>query len=137
MEILLVGLWFLFAVVPAILAYQKGRNAVGWFVLALVISPLLALLFVAVLPNLYERRERASRVPCPFCKELIKRDAVRCPHCRSDLAVAPPLTTRPTRTTPTLARRLGAALGRRRARRDRDDDDDDEGPLSFRGGRGR
>jgi hypothetical protein len=120
MEVL-AGLWFLFAAVPAILAYQKGRSAVGWFVLALVISPLLALLFVAVLPNLYERRERASRTPCPFCKELIKRDAVRCPHCRSDLAAEPPTAVRrPTRTTPTLARRLGAALGRRRARRDRD-----------------
>jgi Na+/melibiose symporter-like transporter len=120
MEVLVV-LWVLFAFVPAILAYQKGRNALGWFMLALVLSPLLALLFVAVLPNLYERRERASRVPCPFCKELIKRDTVRCPHCRSDLAVEPPATTRrPTRTTPTLARRLGAALGRRHARRDRE-----------------
>jgi hypothetical protein len=116
MEVL-AGLWLLFAVVPAILASQKGRSAVGWFVLALVISPLLALLFVAVLPNLHQRRERTSRVPCPFCKELIKRDAVRCPQCRSDLAVDPPPTARRPRTTPTLARRLGAAWGRRARRR--------------------
>lgn len=31
---------------------------------------------------------RANRKRCPYCKELIYRDATVCPHCQSDIAGA-------------------------------------------------
>ncbi len=58
------GLWLLFAAVPAILASQKGRSAVGWFVLALVISPLLAARRGAV-PPVPQRPGRRSPARTP------------------------------------------------------------------------
>ncbi len=106
--------WFVFAFAPAILASRKGRSAVGWFLLALLISPVLTLIFVAVLPDLNQQKDLAGRVPCPFCKELIKREAVRCPHCRSDIKVERPAADehQPTAGQRSVARRLGIAVGK-------------------------
>jgi hypothetical protein len=44
--------WLIFAVVPAIAASARGRSAIGWFILSVAISPLIALILVLVLPNL-------------------------------------------------------------------------------------
>jgi hypothetical protein len=77
--------WLLLSPAPAILAHRKGHSAVFWFLLALLLSPLLALIFAAVMPDRMKAKEMADRYPCPHCKELIKQDASKCPHCRSDL----------------------------------------------------
>jgi hypothetical protein len=42
-------LWFAFAVVVGVAASARGRNGAGWFILALFISPLIALLLVLVM----------------------------------------------------------------------------------------
>lgn len=42
-------LWFVFAVVVGVAASARGRNGAGWFVLALIISPLVALPLVLVM----------------------------------------------------------------------------------------
>lgn len=44
--------WLGFAVVVAVAANTRGRNAFGWFCLAVIISPLLAGLLVLALPSL-------------------------------------------------------------------------------------
>jgi hypothetical protein len=31
----------------------------------------------------------SAEVPCPFCAEQIKREAVKCQHCGSDIPAAP------------------------------------------------
>jgi phosphotransferase system glucose/maltose/N-acetylglucosamine-specific IIC component len=51
-------LWFAFAVVVGVAASARGRNGVGWFVLALIISPLIALLLVLVM-----RRPESEAAP--------------------------------------------------------------------------
>src|ERR1700761_8182145 len=52
--------WFVGAIAVAGAAYDRGRNAFGWFLIAvLVLSPLFSLLFLAVLPDL--RRERIEQ----------------------------------------------------------------------------
>jgi len=74
MEMIII--WILMGIICAIIAQQKKRNAIGWFFLGagFAIISLIVLLF---LPTLEET------MPCPFCKEPIKKDATICKHCNS------------------------------------------------------
>jgi len=67
------------AIVVGIAASVRGRNGVGWFFLAVAITPLIAGLLVLVLPDANYSRK------CPFCAELVRREAVVCKHCGRDL----------------------------------------------------
>ena len=69
--------WLFFAFLVGLLASSKGRSFLGWTLLALVISPLLAGLFVLVLGT--GRR-------CPFCRAGVPKDATVCQHCSRNLA---------------------------------------------------
>src|SRR5882724_9764189 len=81
--------WLLCAVVVAFLAHRKGRDAVRWFFIAVLISPLIAFIILLIAPDLQKEREKveaaALRAPCPFCSEPIMKTARICPHCRSDV----------------------------------------------------
>jgi hypothetical protein len=44
--------WLVFAFLVGIAASSRGRSGAGWFILAVIISPLIAILFVLALPNL-------------------------------------------------------------------------------------
>ena len=35
-----------------------------------------------------EKKLEKHLIPCPFCKELIQKDAIKCKHCGSDLEPA-------------------------------------------------
>jgi hypothetical protein len=48
--------WLLFALVVAVAAESRGRFGLGWFFLAVLLSPLIGLILVLVLPN--SRHER-------------------------------------------------------------------------------
>ena len=77
-------LWFVFAGLVAFLAASRGRSGFGWFLLAAVISPLLAALLLMVLKNLAVNPGEptpATHVKCPDCRELILKDARVCKHC--------------------------------------------------------
>lgn len=52
---LIVIIWLVLALVIGFAAGQRGRSGVGWFFLAVVLSPLIAGLLVAVLPDLHVR----------------------------------------------------------------------------------
>ena len=58
--------WGGFAIAVAVAANTRGRNAAGWFFLALLISPLLAGLIVLALPSLVASGLSANR---PFAPE--------------------------------------------------------------------
>ena len=67
----------------AVAASSRGRFGFGWFLLAVIISPLIALLLVLVLPNKREARQRSAEYAavirgskkCPMCAELVRKEA--------------------------------------------------------------
>jgi hypothetical protein len=76
--------WVLFAIAVGMLAAKRGRSGGGWFLLSLLITPLLGLIFVLVSKDL--NKNDSIRVACPKCSEKVLIAATICPHCKSDLA---------------------------------------------------
>ena len=75
---ILVGI--VFAVVAAVIARTKGRNAVGWFIAGLFIGPFA--LVGAILPP---KPNEGQFLRCPACYEVIRAEATLCRHCNSRL----------------------------------------------------
>lgn len=84
----LVMIWFVGAIVIGVGASSRGRSGFGWFLLSLLISPLLSLILLAVTPNLAEKAAAEAlrpnfdtHVKCPDCAELVLKEAKVCKHC--------------------------------------------------------
>jgi hypothetical protein len=58
--------WFAFAIVVGVAASSRGRNGFGWFILAVLISPLIGLLLVLVMPNRRLELLSDGKPPQPF-----------------------------------------------------------------------
>lgn len=74
-----IGLAFLpiLALIPALIARRKGQGFWTFYVAGLVLW-IFALIWALVVKD---RRPR-----CPDCREVVHADAVKCPHCQSDIA---------------------------------------------------
>jgi hypothetical protein len=80
--LVLVPLWLSFSLAVAVYARRKSRSAAGWWFLAMIVSPLVAVLFLAAAGD----RRDTTRLPCPECAERVLPEARRCPCCHAALA---------------------------------------------------
>lgn len=90
----LVLIWVTLSVVVGVFSSSKGHSFFGGFVFSLLLSPVIAGLIVAIRkPNVAQQEAAALSEgdvrKCPFCAELVKREAVKCKHCGSQISPEP------------------------------------------------
>ncbi len=71
----------LFGGISGVLAHNKARNALGWFLAGCVIGPfalVVALLPMALKPGVTKK--------CPACSETVRSDAQICRFCSTDVS---------------------------------------------------
>lgn len=77
--------WAILAVVVGVIAGNRGRSGFGWFLLSLLLSPLIGLILVLALraPNVpvVAGPSPDTHVKCPDCRELVLKEARVCKHC--------------------------------------------------------
>lgn len=80
--------WIVFSVVVGVVAASRNRSVVGWVLLSLLISPLLALILLAFLG-----KPSPSSGPtkiCPDCGRACPVSAVMCGGCDHDFSAPVP-----------------------------------------------
>lgn len=99
---ILVLFWIGFSIAVGVGASNKGRSGGGWFLLSLLISPLLAGVFLLVSKDLTPRPTPVVTVApqaednepskrCPRCAEHIKQAALVCRFCGYEFPPSPPM----------------------------------------------
>jgi len=120
-------IWLLFGFVAATIANAKGRGGCLWFLLGCVFGPFsLVVAFLQPASSLNEQKARENGESgdfkrCPFCAEAVRKVAIKCKHCGSDLAVEEEEEKeerRPTTKPPeqTMAYKLGKAWAKLKRR---------------------
>lgn len=85
--------WLTFSVVAGVVAASRGRSGFGYFLLSLLLTPLVGLVLAVALPSKVPGAagpadDAAARVACPQCAELILPSAKICRFCQSPVALA-------------------------------------------------
>lgn len=66
--------WLSFSLLVSYFAKIKNRGTGNWFLISMIVSPLLAAVILLFLEN-------KGVKTCPKCAEQVKTEAVKCKHC--------------------------------------------------------
>ena len=88
-------LWIILAVFIGAAASARGRSGIGWGLVSLLLSPILAGLLLLLFPSITNAPATAHIGPartwrCPHCAEPVMFEAKVCPHCRLALPAHDP-----------------------------------------------
>jgi len=81
----------LLGLIPAFIAQSKGRSFGAWWLYGFLLF-IVAIIHVLVIPSDSSPSINSSDSrSCPFCAEPIKRQAIKCKHCGSEVVSVPVL----------------------------------------------
>jgi len=91
---MVIVVWLVLALVAGVIASNKGRSFFGFFLLAVLLSPLIGIICALVAKSKTDleasnvRSGIGSRThrKCPHCAEVVLREAKVCKHCGRDIA---------------------------------------------------
>jgi hypothetical protein len=82
--------WLILATLVGVYASSKGRSGIGFFFIAVLLSPLIGFIIALVVHPIRANTEAKAVESgefkrCPSCAELVRAEAKLCKHCHSAL----------------------------------------------------
>ena len=76
--------------IPAYISQTKGKSFGTWYVYGILLLPIALIHSLVIEKDNAEMEARSlseGNKKCPYCAELVKREAIICKHCKSELKV--------------------------------------------------